>query len=265
VIPLRSAVLGLLDLEWPEGSRATIAVAVGSSVRIRAIDRSCRPLGSERVVTVVPCGFTGLYRLTPRTPLARDLLGRRVHEIVEVRVGAGIARFEILAIGGRAEVDASLTSMFEGTHRTFRSVVASDPVECRCVCRWVGHHGVCLQVVPSGDVYYQRDLGDGTHSIAHCVACCDAIEATDRHRRSSAQPSPTRQMTSGGSAAMTATRTNNRPYRSFTGGRAIRQFAADARRLWRLDLPGRFRRLLCDVVGTRLRAASSATHTRGRR
>ncbi len=82
-------------------------MAVGSRVRIRSI----RPPGAchlpfvlrgentpELVVTIVEPGDAGLYRLSTRTPLGRALLGRRVGDVVEVQVAAGLAGFEVLAM-----------------------------------------------------------------------------------------------------------------------------------------------------------------------
>jgi transcription elongation GreA/GreB family factor len=67
-----------------------------------------------QVVTIVPPGYMGPHRLTPRTPLAMALLGHQVGDVVDVEVDAGTVWFTIMAIGGDAELDESLGWLFGG-------------------------------------------------------------------------------------------------------------------------------------------------------
>jgi hypothetical protein len=66
-------------------------VQLGCEVRIRGDD-------SEGVVSIVPSGDAGLYRLPPGTPLAGALLGHGVGDVVHVSVDAGTLAFTILAV-----------------------------------------------------------------------------------------------------------------------------------------------------------------------
>jgi hypothetical protein len=83
-------------------------IQVGSVVRIRAV----RPLGPglhqaqvssdrslEQVVTIVASDSDmGLWKLSPRTPLGRALLGHQIGDIVIVRLQDVSAEFEVVAI-----------------------------------------------------------------------------------------------------------------------------------------------------------------------
>jgi hypothetical protein len=82
-------------------------VAVGSRVRIRGV-RAADPCSLphaahndiDSVVTITAPGDMGIDRLTTRTPLARALLGRQAGDTVAVRIGAGTAHFDVLAVEG---------------------------------------------------------------------------------------------------------------------------------------------------------------------
>jgi transcription elongation GreA/GreB family factor len=83
-----------------------VTAALGSRVRIRGLRRPGRaqlPPGieaddAERVIAIVPPGEVGLYRLSPRMPLAGALLGHRAGDVVPVAVKAGTVEFEVLAV-----------------------------------------------------------------------------------------------------------------------------------------------------------------------
>jgi transcription elongation GreA/GreB family factor len=69
------------------------SVRVGSRVRIRdgnGGEQDIRIVGSDREM--------GLYSLSPRTPLARALLGGRAGDEIKVHVDAGTATFIIVAV-----------------------------------------------------------------------------------------------------------------------------------------------------------------------
>lgn len=88
-----------------------MAVAVGCRVRIRGLHgqghrhlpRGIKGDDADRVIAIVPPGEVGLYRLSPRMPLAGALLGHLAGDVVEVAVQAATVRFEVLAV----EPDAS--------------------------------------------------------------------------------------------------------------------------------------------------------------
>jgi hypothetical protein len=83
-------------------------VSVGATVRIRSV----RPPGmqappppgvklggeAEVVVAIVPPDQVGLYKLSPRMPLGRALLGHQAGDVVPVSVEAGTVEFEVLAV-----------------------------------------------------------------------------------------------------------------------------------------------------------------------
>ena len=71
----------------------TGAVGVGSRVRIRGAR------GVEEEVTIVADeDGMGLYRLSPRTPLGRALLGRRAGDAVTVQTDAGGITFQVVRV-----------------------------------------------------------------------------------------------------------------------------------------------------------------------
>jgi hypothetical protein len=88
-------------------------VTIGSKVRIRSVwepghEFEDVPVSSdaspECIVTLVAAGDAGLYRLTPRTPLARALLGHRAGDVVSVSVEARTVQFEVVGVeGGTSE------------------------------------------------------------------------------------------------------------------------------------------------------------------
>jgi transcription elongation GreA/GreB family factor len=100
-------------------------VGVGSTVRIRTVDKSGQPVkyrrfpgvsgatSAEQAVTIVAPGCGGLYKLTPRSPLAQVLLGHRVGDVVELNGHGGLTLwFELVSIQDGSEVDESATSRF---------------------------------------------------------------------------------------------------------------------------------------------------------
>jgi hypothetical protein len=106
-----SAVVGLsgddADMANSGAESTGPVVTIGSKVRIRSVWESGHefedaPVGGdsspECVVTIVAPGDSGLYRLTPRTPLARALLGHRAGDVVSVSVEARTVEFEVVGV-----------------------------------------------------------------------------------------------------------------------------------------------------------------------
>jgi transcription elongation GreA/GreB family factor len=134
------------------------AVQIGSTVRIRSARapeerrtttsvRSKGDDGTEQEVTIVGSDAdAGLLRLTPRAPLARALLGRRVGDVVEVRLEQVSARFEVTAVHTPSGVDVrdrgdgivrlgSLVRVRDGELVEWWRIVAADEADAmrRCI------------------------------------------------------------------------------------------------------------------------------------
>ncbi len=129
-------------------------IAVGSTVRVRSV----RPLGTrsvvtwlrgdyhpEQVISIVAPADMGLYRLTPRTPLGKALLGHRAGDVVSVHVGAGVVQIEIVSVQPDAAAATGGWTYAEVGTAVPAAAAVCDPIAS-------GEHEVHV-----GDVVHVRD------------------------------------------------------------------------------------------------------------